>query len=596
MSDFLPVNQLDFNTLRANLRTYLEGQDRFKDYDFDGSNISVLLDILAYNTYQNAFYLNMIGNEMFLDTATLRDSVVSHAKELNYLPRSYTSAAATLEVKINVSNTAAYTETIPQNFKFTSTTTTNTYTFSTAEPYIVTRNANGDFIAQIDVYEGFLLTERFVVNTSLTDQRFVLSNDRVDTDSIEVFVSPSVGSSNTTEYTFTSSVFGLAANSTVYFLQAAEDGKYEIIFGDNIISKKPQNGNLISVNYRIASGNTVNGISSFTPQSTINSYSVSVQSVVSAAAGGAESESLSSIKYNATKFFQTQDRVVTKEDYKSLIIANFPEIKSISVYGGEEIPITPQYGRVVISPVTQTGNPVTQTTADRILDFVKTRSPLSINPVLQDPDFLDLYVNSTIKYNVNQTTLSSNQIKSLVSSAIVTFNGTYLIDFNKTFRFSKFVTAINDAHASIITNETSILIAKTIIPLLNENYSETISFGNEIKRDDYVISRPLTNELTVYSSQVTYNSRPAYFGEDGAGNLFLYELTSSGRNILKNNAGTVDYENGVINISSVILSDFAGSGITFFAVPAKQDISSLRNTVIRIDNAQSILTIEAIKE
>lgn len=596
MSDFLPVNQLDFNTLRTNLRTYLEGQDRFKDYDFDGSNISVLLDILAYNTYQNAFYLNMIGNEMFLDTATLRDSVVSHAKELNYLPRSYTSAAATLQVKINVSNTAAYTETIPQNYKFTSTTSTNTYTFSTAEPYIVTRNANGDFITQVDVYEGFLLTERFVVNTSLTDQRFVLSNDRVDTDSIEVIIAPSVGSSNTTEYTFTSSVFGLAANSTVYFLQAAEDGKYEIVFGDNIISKKPQNGNLVTVNYRIASGNTVNGISSFTPQSTVNTYTVSVQSVVSSAAGGAESESISSIKYNATKFFQTQDRVVTKEDYKSLIIANFPEIKSISVYGGEEIPITPQYGRVVISPVTQTGNPVTQTTADRILDFVRVRSPLSINPVLQDPDFLDLYVTSTIKYNVNQTTLSANQIRSLVSSAITTFNGTSLIDFNKTFRFSKFVTAINSAHPSIVTNETSILMAKTIIPLLNENYSETVSFGNEIKRDDYVFSRPLTNELTVYSSQVTYNSRPAYFGEDGAGNLFIYELTGTGRNILKNNAGSVDYVNGVLNISSIILSDFSGPGITFFAMSAKQDISSLRNTVLRIDNSQSVLTVEAIKE
>lgn len=596
MSDFLPVNQLDFNTLRTNLRTYLEGQDRFKDYDFDGSNISVLLDILAYNTYQNAFYLNMIGNEMFLDTATLRDSVVSHAKELNYLPRSYTSAAATLQVKINVSNTAAYTETIPQNYKFTSTTSTNTYTFSTAEPYIVTRNANGDFITQVDVYEGFLLTERFVVNTSLTDQRFVLSNDRVDTDSIEVIIAPSVGSSNTTEYTFTSSVFGLAANSTVYFLQAAEDGKYEIVFGDDIISKKPQNGNLVTVNYRIASGNTVNGISSFTPQSTVNTYTVSVQSVVSSAAGGAESESISSIKYNATKFFQTQDRVVTKEDYKSLIIANFPEIKSISVYGGEEIPITPQYGRVVISPVTQTGNPVTQTTADRILDFVKVRSPLSINPVLQDPDFLDLYVTSTIKYNVNQTTLSANQIRSLVSSAITTFNGTNLIDFNKTFRFSKFVTAINSAHPSIVTNETSILMAKTIIPLLNENYSETVSFGNEIKRDDYVFSRPLTNELTVYSSQVTYNSRPAYFGEDGAGNLFIYELTGTGRNILKNNAGSVDYVNGVLNISSIILSDFSGPGITFFAMSAKQDISSLRNTVLRIDNSQSVLTVEAIKE
>lgn len=596
MSDFLPVNQLDFNTLRANLRTYLEGQDRFKDYDFDGSNISVLLDLLAYNTYQNAFYLNMIGNEMFLDTATLRDSVVSHAKELNYLPRSYTSASATLQVKVNVSNTAAFTETIPQNYKFSATAGGNTYTFSTAEPYIVTRNANNDFITQVDVYEGFNLTERFVVNTSLTEQRFVLSNDRVDTDSIEVFVAPSVGSSNTTEYTFTTSIFGLSSNSTVYFLQAAEDNKYEIVFGDGVIGKKPQNGNLISVNYRISSGNTVNGISSFTPQSSVNGYTVSVQGVLSAAAGGAESESISSIKYNATRFFQTQDRVVTKEDYKSLIIANFPEIKSISVYGGEEIPITPQYGRVVISPVTQTGNPVTQNTADRILSFVKTRSPLSINPMIIDPDFLDLYVSSTVRYNVNQTTLSSNQIKSLVTTAIGAFNTNNLIDFNKTFRYSKFVSAINDAQSSIVSNETSVIMAKTIVPLLNENYSETINFGNEVRRDDYNISRPLTNEFTVYSSQITYNSRPAYFGEDGAGQLFVYELTGSGRSILKTNAGTVDYTNGTINISNIIISDFVGAGVTFFAIPAKQDIKSLRNTVLRIDNAQTVITVEAVKE
>lgn len=596
MSDFLPVNQLDFNTLRANLRTYLEGQDRFKDYDFDGSNISVLLDLLAYNTYQNAFYLNMIGNEMFLDTATLRDSVVSHAKELNYLPRSYTSATATIQVKVNVSNTAAFTETIPQNYKFTSTAAGNTYTFSTAEPYIVTRNGNNEFIARVDIYEGFLLTERFVVNTSLTEQRFVISNDRVDTDSIEVFVSPSVGSSNTTEYTFTSSIFGLSANSTVYFLQAAEDNKYEIVFGDGVIGKKPQNGNLVSVNYRISSGNTVNGISSFTPQSSVNGYTVSVQSVISPAAGGAESESISSIKYNATRFFQTQDRVVTKDDYKSLIIANFPEIKSISVYGGEEIPITPQYGRVVISPVTQTGNPVTQNTADRILSFVKARSPLSINPMIVDPDFLDLYVSSTVRYNVNQTTLSSNQIKSLTTTAIGTFNTNNLIDFNKTFRYSKFVATINDSHPSIVSNETSVFMAKTILPLLNENYSETINFGNEIRRDDYNVARPLTNEFTVYSSQITYNSRPAYFGEDGAGQLFVYELTGSGRNILKTNAGTVDYINGVINISNIIISDFVGAGVTFFAIPAKQDIRSLRNTVLRIDNAQTVITVEAVKE
>lgn len=596
MSDFLPVNQLDFNTLRSNLRAYLEGQDRFKDYDFDGSNISVLLDILAYNTYQNAFYLNMVGNEMFLDTATLRDSVVSHAKELNYLPRSYTSASATIRVKVNVSNSAAFTQNIPQNYKFSATTNGNTFTFSTAEPYILTRNGNNEFIAQIDVYEGFVASERYIVNTSLTDQRFVISNDRVDTDSIEVFVSPSVGSNNSTEYIFTSSIFGLSSNSAVFFIQAAEDSKYEVVFGDGVMGKKPQHGNLITVNYRISSGNTVNGISAFTPSSTVNGYSVSVLNVVSPAAGGAENESISSIKYNATRFFQTQDRVVTKEDYKSLIIANFPEIKSISVYGGEEIPVTPQYGKVVISPVTQTGNPVTQNTADRILTFVKNRSPLSIEPTIINPDFLDLYVTSTVKYNVNLTTLSANQIKALTSTAIGTFNTDNLVDFNKTFRFSKFVSAINAAHPSIVSNETSVLMSKTVVPLLNDNYSETINFGNEIKRDDYNVARPLTNEFSVYSSQFIYNSRPAYFGEDGAGQLFVYELTGSGRNILKQNAGVVDYINGSINISSTIISDFIGAGITFFAIPARQDLQSLRNTVLRIDNPQTVITVEAVKE
>ena len=168
MANFLPVNQLDFDGLRSNLRTYLQGQDRFKDYDFEGSNMSVLLDILAYNTYQNAFYLNMIGNEMFLDTATLRDSIVSHAKELNYLPRSYTSAVATIEVSINVTNNSIYTITLPQNYKFTSTSSNSAYTFSTSEPTIINRNSNNQFIKQLNIYEGFLLTENFVVNTSIT--------------------------------------------------------------------------------------------------------------------------------------------------------------------------------------------------------------------------------------------------------------------------------------------------------------------------------------------------------------------------------------------------------------------------------------------
>lgn len=595
MSDFLPVSQLDFTSLRENLKTYLQGQDRFKDYDFEGSNLSVLLDILAFNTYQNAFYLNMIGNEMFLDTATLRDSVVSHAKELNYVPRSYTSAAATVRVNVAVTNNAIFNVTIPQGYKFTSTSAQRNFTFSTSEPAIVTRNSNNQFVKDVIVYEGFLLSEKYVVNNSIEDQRFVISNPKVDTDSIEVFVSSDINSNVFTEYTLTSSIFGLSSNSTVYFLQAAENEKYEVLFGDNIISKKPINGNLIRIDYRVSSGSDSNGLNTFSPQSTIDGFSVTA-STVAAASGGANSESISSIKFNSTKFFQTQDRVVTKEDYKSLIIANFPEIKTISVYGGEEIPDVPQYGRVVISSVTQTGTPITQTTADRVLSFVKSRSPLSINPILVDPDFLNLQASTTVKYNVNQTTLSANQIRSLVSTAIGNYNSSNLIDFNKTFRYSKFVADINTAHPSIVSNETSIVISKTINPLLNENYSETINFGNEVRRDDYNVSRPLTNEFTVYSSQITYNSRPAYFGEDGAGGLFVYELTGTGRSILKTDAGTVDYINGIVNINNIIISDFIGTGITFYAIPAKQDIRSLRNTVLQIDNLQTVIAVEAVKE
>ena len=595
MSDFLPVSQLDFTSLRTSLKTYLQGQDRFKDYDFEGSNISVLLDILAFNTYQNAFYLNMVGSEMFLDTATLRDSVVSHAKELNYIPRSYTSAAATVRVNVNVTNNSISSVTMPQGYRFTSTSASKNYTFSTIEPIIIPRNSSNQFVKDIMVYEGFLLSEKYVVNNSIENQRFVISNPKIDTDSIEVFVSPDTSTSTNTEYSFTTNIIGLNSSSTVYFLQPAESEKYEIKFGDNIIGRKPQNGNLIRVSYRVSSGAEPNGLNTFTPQGTVEGYSVTA-TTVSVAAGGANNESIQSIKDNATRSFQTQDRLVTTEDYKSLIIANFPEVKAVSVYGGEEIPITPQYGRVYISCITQSGDVLTISSKDRIIEYARTRSPLSINPFMVDPEFLDLVVDTTVNYNVNITTLTPSQIKTLVSNSIDSYNINSLTDFNKTFRFSKLVSSINNAHPSIVGNQTNIKMTKSITPLLNENFSFTINFNNEILRDDFNVSRPTTNEFTLYSSEIVFNGRRAFFGEDGAGGMFIYENTSAGRNILKLDAGTVDYKNGTININNVIINDYTGPGITFYATPRSQDISTVRNSIIRINNQASIITVIAVKE
>jgi len=525
----------------------------------------------------------------------LRDSVVSHAKELNYLPRSFTSSAATVRVNVAVTNNAVYNITVPQGYKFTTATANKNFTFSTPSPTVITRNSNNEFIKDIIVYEGFLISEKYVVNTSIENQRFVLSNPKVDTDSVEVFVSPDANTSTNTEYTFTTSIFGLNANSTVYFIQAAESEKYEVKFGDGIISKKPTNGNLIRVDYRISSGSDANGLNSFTPQGTISGYSVAA-STISAASGGANNESLQSIKDNATRFFQTQDRLVTKEDYRALIIANFPEVKAISVYGGEDIPVTPQYGKVAISCATQSGDLLTITSKDRILDFVKTRSPLSINPIIIDPEFLDLVITTNVNYNVNQTTLTTNQISDLTANAISSYNNSSLTDFNKTFRFSKLVSNINSSHPSIVGNETSVNMIKTIVPLLNENFTFTIDFGNEILRDDLNISRPLTNEFTVYSSEITFNSRKAFFGEDGAGNIFIYESSGTSRNVLKLRAGTVDYKNGTVTVSDVILNDYSGAGISFYAIPTKQDITAKRNTIIRINNQLNNISVTAVKE
>jgi hypothetical protein len=595
MSDFLPVDQLDFNSLRSNLVQYLQGQDRFKDYNFEGSNMAVLLDIMAYNTYQNAYYLNMIGNEMFLDTATLRDSVVSHAKELNYLPRSYTSGAAVVRTTINVTNAEIFSLTMPEGYKFISTTSDGTFTFTTNQPYIFERNSNNVFVKDISVYEGIVLTEKFIVNNTITKQRYLISNDRVDTDSIEVFISPSTQDISTSEYTFTSSIFGLNSSSQVYFLQAAENGKYEVVFGDGVFGKAPVSGNVVSVRYRVSSGDLSNGINSFSPQGLVSGFSVSV-SALSAVAGGAESESVDQIKYNAVRFFQTQDRAVTKEDYKSLILANFPEIRAVSVYGGEEVTPIPQYGRVFISPVTQTGDSITTTTAERLITFLKARSAMTVGPQLIAPEYLNIIVNTEVKYNVNTTSITENGIRNLVLTAINSFNTAQLVDFNKTFRYSKLVTAINAAHNSIITNETSTLMVKSVIPLLSTEFSTTVDFSNAIKKDDDTTSRPTTNEYTLYSSSFTYSGKTAYFGDDGAGNLYVYEFTSTGRSVLKSDGGTVNYDTGVVTISSIILADYEGDGISFFAIPARQDISCNKNTIIRINPTSSQIVVSAINE
>lgn len=598
MSEFLSTSELDFSQLKASLKTYLKNQSVFQDLDFEGSNLNVLLDVLAYNTYLNAYYLNVVGSESFLDSAKLRDTVSSHAKELNYVPRSKTSARAYVSLTATSSNPDIGQVIVPKYTKFTATGVTansisSQFTFLTDDDVILNRISNTQFQANTYIYEGTIVREKFAV-TDDPYQRFVISNKDVDTASIKVSVQTSNIDTSNAVYTKTDSLFGLSNTSTVYFVQSAYNDKYELLFGDNVFGKKPISPNIINVEYRVTNGELANGsrlfrIGTFT-DSTL--YPTTTTTLVNATAG-ADRETVESIKFNAPRHFQTQYRAVTAEDYKTLIKAKFNEISAVNAYGGETLP-QPEYGRVYISAATTTGSYISETTKQAMLDYLKTRGPLSLDLRYIDPSFLDLIITTNVLYNTALTNLTNNQIRQLVYNSISSFNSANLLDFDKDFRFSKFVHAIDNSDRSIIGNSTDIMMVKTVVPFLSVSTSFIVDFKNSIQQDDIVESRPKTNLFTLYSSAFTYeNSTSAYFGEDGGGKIIVYEDLSSGRNVLNDNVGTINYQTGLVSINDIIIDNYTGDGISFFAVPSAQDIFANRDTIMRVNLTRLNINVTA---
>lgn len=609
MADFLPTGSLDFTTIRTNLRNYLKQQAQFQDYDFEGSNLAVLLDILAYNSYLNGFYLNMIGSEMFLDTSTLRDSIVSHAKELNYTPRSYSSAVANIRVRLNVSDNAVSSVIIPTGTKFTGTGSgTGTFTFSTSESLVVFRN-NSIFEANLNIYEGYTVQEKFIV-TANTDQRFVLSNAKVDTDSLLVTVLSDQSATSGSTHTLATSLYGLTANSEIYFLQGAENNKYELVFGDNIFGKKPTTGNVIQVSYRISSGSIVNGISNFAPVSTIAGYAATVTAVNSIASDGSEEESAESIKLNAPRHFQTQERAITNDDYKTLILNKFSSVKSLNIFGGEEKTDTPSYGRVFISPISQEGNILSDTLKQEIVEYLKQRSVFSINPIIIDPDYTYLVLNIGVNYNINLTTNTPEAINSLIRNTVTSYSNQNLEAFNKNFRASRLSTNINNADTatnSIVSNEiTSLFLRKDLKPNLLIPLTATLDFGSSTLTNTVnplfdpradASGNALTHDRVVYSSFFTYNGNSgSYLQDDGLGNLVVISTSGTTKSIAAARAGTVDYNTGLVKISGIAISDYAGSNLKIYAKARNKDVYSNKNTVLSIDDAELIINSVAVYE
>ena len=590
----ITLTSLDFADYKNSLKTFLQSQSQFQDYNFDGSNLSVILDLLSYNTYMNAFYMNMVASEMFLDTAQQRDSVVLRAKELNYVPRSFRSSYALIDLVVANVDPSIVLLTIPSGTSFTGRAGTNNYTFSTNQTIVVQANTDGNFYASnVAIYEGTTVTDTFTVqpasNTNV--QQFTLSNPTIDTTSLSV-VSIENGGANVIPYIISTSLLDLTSKSNVYFIQGADNSQYQIIFGDNVVGRRPVDQSIVAATYLVTNGQLPNGIATFTPNGTLGGSSNITVYTVSPAQGGDIGEDINSIRYNAPRYFSTQERAVTTSDYETLLTVTYPEIQAISVYGGETTS-PPQYGKVFISLKLYNFDNIPQDKVTEYSQFLATRAPLTIIPVFIEPNYIYASVATTVKYNINQTTLQPADISTFVTSAIQTYNKQYLNNFKSTLLYSRLVEAIDVAHPSIISNQTEYSVMKKLIPtqnLANYTLSYNIPFNAEGQPGTTVKSSQFIQNgvyITVEDTGATFNTVTQTY----TGNLII---SGQPQNIV----GGIDFTNGIITLNNFRVDSYVGDAIRFYCrLPENvKDVTTSQNVIFEIPNDEIVVNVQTVRQ
>ena len=604
----LRVTELDFDEIKSNLKTYLKGQNQFKDYDFEGSGMNILLDTLAYNTHYMAFNANMVANEMFLDSASLRSSIVSHAKTLGYETISSRAPIATLNVSLN---TTAPTKTMPAGTAFTSTVDGKSYQFVTISD-ITASNSTGTSVPfdNVTVYEGTYVISKYVVDTSDIDQRFILTDPRSDTSTLTVKVQTSETDTTTTTYTKATDITQLATTSTVYYLQEVETGRYEVYFGDGIVSQALSDGNIVQLQYVVTNKGESNGASSFSSPASIDGVSSISISTISSATGGAEPESLQSIKLNAPLDYSSQGRAVTTKDYEVYVKRLFPTTKAVSVWGGEDgsydtstgVSETPEYGKVFISIKSTTGVDLTSVQKTNLESALAPYKVASITPVVVDAETTFLILGITIMYDTSSTTYTGTQIESLVATTISNYSNNELETFNTPFRHSKVLGLIDNTDSSILNSVATVTMGKLFTPTLSSSTSYNLNFNNRFYNP--VSGYNAAGGGVIASTGYYLNSVTTteyFFDDDGVGNLRIYYLVYGVRTYINNTAGTVDYEKGKITISSIVITGVglvdsqSSARVRITVLPNSNDVSPVRNQILEIDqiNTTYISNVDA---
>lgn len=593
----LDISELDFQNIKGSLKRFLSNQNEFKDYNFEGSSLAILLDLLAYNTHYLAYNTNFVANEMYLDTAQLRSSVASLAKLVGYTPNSARAPIADLKLVIN--DGTGSTITIPAGTKFTSSIDGLTYTFVSIADKTV-QPVDGIYTAQsLNVYEGTYVTYNYTYDNADIDQRFLIPSDRADTTTIKVVVQNSSADTTQNTYTRATSITELDGTSKVFFLQEAEDGQYEIYFGDGVIGKKLDDGNIINISYVVTNKTEANGATSFSLSGSISGFTNITVTVNSSAQGGAEPESLQSIKKNAPDFYSSQDRAVTVEDYKLKVKQLYANTQSVSAWGGENAE-TPFYGRVYISILPTSGSNLTETTKARIVSDLKKYSVASVTPVIIDPEITNVLLTTTVKYDEKSTAKVADTIKSDVITTITNYNLNTLQKFDTIFRHSKLTGLIDDTDESILSNITTVRMRKSFVPTIGSSTKYTINFANALYNPHSGHASTEGGILSSTGFKIDGDTTNVWLlDDDGQGNVRRYRMEGSVRSYGNSTQGTINYITGVVEINSLNVSNIEnvrGAASTVIEVtvkPNSNDLVPIRNQILEIDVANSSVTVEA---
>ena len=596
-SSQLNITDLDFENISDNLKNYLKGQDQFKDYNFEGSSMSVLIDLLAYSSHIGAINTNIAASELFLDSAQIRKNVVSRAKDLGFVPSSEACSTAIINLEMkqvrNADGTSPTTTEmqLPRGTTFVTVYDGSSYNFVVTTTKRPTQNGTSYNYNDVSIVQGTYATDSFIFDNQLANPKFVLSNERVDKGKMIV----SVTSGGATEtYTLSTGISNITTTSTVYYAQENEEGYIEIYFGDGTLGKSLLDGDVIDVTYIIVDQDHANGASQFALNGVVNGFTNHAVTNVSPASGGAEKESIESIKFKATKFYTSQNRLVTLNDYKAKVQEYYPNADAVAVWGGEDND-PPEYGKVFVALKPQNSDYLSDTEKTLVTTKLNDLNMLTVRPKIIDAEIVKILITCVFKYNENSTDLSIGELEAIVNTAIQKFDTDNLQNFDSIFRHSNLLKAVDDSNTSILSNTCNIRLRKSSAINVGETKGYSVLFGNQLfnpHSGHNIDSGGITTTTGFYVQGDSVNVN--YFDDDGKGNLRRYYLSGSTRLYQDSAAGTVSYSTGKITINAINITSTVNtnSSIDFTVIPSGNDVVATRGNLVDISSEDIKVTGE----